>query len=362
LKKYLGLIILFFLATNLFALPRFAMMEEVSCGSCHSYQGGGAARSLYGKEYVAESLVMMDIALPWQQEESDFPLYVGLDTRYQMISKSDEDLRHFPMQLALYAGAEFGGFVAHAEVNRVLEEFRVTGGLRYEGLPLDTWISVGREMPALGWRLDDHTVFTRGGNLNPLGLTEEGMPFTPYLEPPNLVEIGASPLPGLELSVMIGTRFIDPVEMLDESAFNGLKASYTLSAGLISAQANYGLIREVDISVTSIAWGLTMNKLVYLGEYSTLENAVDLSQSNLAILNQLSYRLFNGFDIIARYEFFDPEQTLLTGAITRVSLGVELFPIPGIEIKLSYRQSQLEFPDIILDPEGQLLGQIHFYL
>ena len=95
-------------------------MEEVSCGSCHSYEGGGAGRTSYGSEYARESLVMKDFAFPWEREDSESILSVGLDTRYQMIAEADEDLRQFPMQFALYGGIEVGSLIGHAEISAPL--------------------------------------------------------------------------------------------------------------------------------------------------------------------------------------------------------------------------------------------------
>ena len=84
--------------------------------------------------------------------------------------------------------------------------------------------------------------------------------------------------------------------------------------------------------------------------------------TNLATIHQLSYRLFQGLDIVGRYEFFDPDIDLTTGAIQRTSLGLEFFPVRGVEMKLSYRTSSLDLPDASPGPESQILSQIHFYL
>ena len=84
--------------------------------------------------------------------------------------------------------------------------------------------------------------------------------------------------------------------------------------------------------------------------------------TNVATFHQLSYRLFRGLDIVGRYEFFDPDTDLTTGAIQRTSLGLEFFPVRGVEVKLSYRTATLDLPDSNPDPKSQILSQIHFYL
>jgi len=349
--------------SSLSALPRFAAMEEVSCGSCHSYQGGGANRTSYGEEYARESLVIKDFSFPWENEDSEFPVYFGLDTRYQMIAESDEDLRQFPMQFALYAGTEFGGLIAHAEASRISDEFRITGGLRYEGLPLESWIGVSKALPILGWRIDDHSVFTRGGNLTLQGLPREGMPYTPFIESPSLVEIGSAPIDGLEVTLMAGTPFIQEIQPLDSDMFTAAKMSYSFSADLFSAQIGLAYFDENKLMNGSIAtWAVSSHGFVLLGEWAQMNGWIESGITNLATFQQLSYRLFQGLDMVGRYEFFDPNMDLTTGAIQRASLGLEFFPVRGVEVKLSYRSSTLDLPDSTPDPQSQILSQIHFYL
>ncbi|MBT3254689.1 MAG: hypothetical protein HN995_02880 [Candidatus Marinimicrobia bacterium] len=363
MKLLIRITLLSLTVSSLLALPRFALMEDVSCGSCHSYQGGGGNRTSYGEEYARESLVLKDISLPWENEESEFPLYFGVDTRYQMIAQADEDLRQFPMQFALYGGAELGSFIAHAEVSRISEEFRVTGGLRYEGLPLESWVGVAKALPVLGWRIDDHSVFTRGGNLTLQGLQREGMPYTPYIESPQLVQMGSSFIYGFDVTLMAGTPFIDPNRAFDAKLFKAAKMSYLYSGDLFTGQIGLAYFDENDLINGSVAsWGVSSHGFVWLGEWSQMNGWIQPEITNLATIHQLSYRLFQGLDIVGRYEFFDPDIDLTTGAIQRTSLGLEFFPVRGVEMKLSYRTSSLDLPDASPGPESQILSQIHFYL
>ena len=363
MKLIIRLALLVLSINSLLALPRFAMLEEVSCGACHAYQGGGANRTAYGEEYARESLIMKDIVLPWEREDSEFPLYFGLDTRYQIIAQAEEDLRQFPMQFALYGSGEVGSLIAHAEVVRITEEFRFSGGLRYEGLPLESWISLAKALPVLGWRIDDHSIFTRGGNLTLQGLNQEGMPYTPFLESPKLLEIGSSPIVGLDLSMMAGTAFIQQNGSVDSDLFTALKISYMYSGDLFSVQLGLAYLDENKQVNTSVAsWGVASHGLVWLGEWAQMNGWIQPEITNMATFHQLSYRLFQGLDIVGRYEFFDPNIELTTGAIQRTSLGLEFFPARGVEVKLSYRRASLDLPDASSEPRSQILSQIHFYL
>lgn len=306
---------------------------------------------------------MKDFAFPWEREDSESILSVGLDTRYQMIAEADEDLRQFPMQFALYGGIEVGSLIGHAEINRILDEFRFTGGLRYEGLPLESWISVAKAIPALGWRIDDHSVFTRGGNLSLQGLSREGMPFTPFLDAPNLVSVGSAPFPGLEFSMMAGSPFIDQDFSGDSKLFTAAKAGYFFSGDVFSAQVGVGYLDENGAIHGAVAtWGVQSSGVVYLGEWSQLSGWRQAGDSNAAAMHQVSYRLFQGMDLVGRYEFFDPNTELTNGALQRTSFGVEFFPIRGVEVKLSYRTSNLDMPAESVESVSQVLSQIHFHL
>ena len=363
MKNFKLILVIAVSAVSLSALPRYAMLEEVSCSSCHSYQGGGGSRTAYGNEYARESMIMKDMRLPWEKDESDLPVYFGLDTRYQMIAQTDKDLRQFPMQFALYAGMELGSIISHVEVSRISEEYRVTGGLRYEGLPFESWAFIGRELPVMGWRIDDHSVFTRGGNLTYVGLNREGMPYTPFIDPPTYGEIGSSPLPGLELSVMTGTPFIQPDASLDSKMFKAFKADYMYSGNAISVLAGLAILDENQMTQASVVhWGISSMGFVLLGELAQMDGWPRDGSSNFASMHQLSYRLIQGLDVISRYEFFDPDMDLQNGAINRMSLGLEIFPVRGVEVKLSYRRSQLDIPGTAEDPQSQILSQIHIYL
>ncbi|NQV14376.1 hypothetical protein HQ531_02875 [bacterium] len=363
MNTLIKVIVMSLIAGSLFALPRFAMMEEVNCVTCHSYGGGGAGRNSYGKEYIRESLVYKDLSYPWINEESESSFGFGLDTRYQMISKADTDIRHFPMQLALYANAELDNLVIHGEVNRINDEFRISGGIRYEGLPLESYVTLAKALPIMGWKIDDHTVFTRGGNLSVLGLPREGMPYTPYIKAPLMAEFGSVPLMGFEISLMAGTPIINSADSVDVPYFTALRANYSYSGDFYGARVGIAFLDDAQQSNAQVVtWGLSIMGFVWLGEISELDGWPETDLTNFASFQQLSYRIVQGLDLIGRYEFFDPDEDLSNGAIERMTLGIEMFPIPGMEIKLSYRSSQLELPENAPEAQGQYLTQFHFYL
>ncbi|MEK7672194.1 MAG: hypothetical protein AAB344_08245, partial [Bacteroidota bacterium] len=66
-----------------------------------------------------------------------------------------------------------------------------------------------------------------------------------------------------------------------------------------------------------------------------------------------------GLDVKFIYEFADPDVDLKTGSKSRYSVGLEFFPISGVEVRPLYRFNQ-EDPKNVSDNEFNLL--IHLYL
>ena len=361
MKLIISVLLTLLMIIDLDAFPRWAVQEDASCGTCHQFQSGGGARNSYGQDFVGETLVSRSLRLPWQREDSESAFSYGLDMRYMFIGQTDRDLRHFPMQFALYGGFELAGLIGHAELSRLQEDFRITGGIRYEGLPLEGYIAVQREMPALGWRMDDHTLYTRGGNLTPLTFSREGLPFTPYLEPPGYLELGSAPLPGLEFTVMKGTAFLN-AELSDGGGFfQAGKAAYRYGGNAFNVLFSAGLQQESDIDLMVADVGLSAYGITYLGELAQISGWPTPDDVSQAVLHEVSYRLLKGVELIGRYEFFDPDVNFVSGSLQRLSLGVDLFPIPGLEMKISYRDASFDLPDVEVESTPQVLTQIHFY-
>lgn len=361
MKSFITYLILILAAISLQAFPRWAMDEDLSCGSCHQYQGGGGSRKAYGKDFASESVVLKDFRLPWESEDAESAFSFGLDTRYMILSQSGRDLRQFPMQFALYGGWEMGSLSSHVELNRLQEEFRLTGGLLYEGLPFESYAAIQKNLPALGWRIDDHTLFIRGGNLTPLTFSKEGLPFTPYLEAPAYFELGSAPILGLELRAMAGTSFLETHLADGGTLFYAGSASYRYAAEYFTAQVGIGTLLEDPIQLQVLSGGLSAFGLVYLGQLSLMNNWPDQDQQYQAVLHQLSRRVIPGVELVARYEFFDPDLEIQSGALQRYSVGVDLFPVSGVEIKISYRDASIDLPFDVVDSSPQWLTQIHLY-
>jgi hypothetical protein len=73
---------------------------------------------------------------------------------------------------------------------------------------------------------------------------------------------------------------------------------------------------------------------------------------------EAGYVVTPGVDLKLGYDFYDPDLDLKSGAVSRYSLGLEFFPISGVEVRPVYRIVK-DDPDDLANNEFQFL--IHFY-
>lgn len=362
MKRLIVFILLMSLTIPLVAVPRFAAREGVDCATCHVFPGGGAARTSYGKEFVKDYLAVRSND-PIAEILSGLPerLLVGADLRTQMFSQpAAGEMSVFPMQVAAYAGAEWDQFMGFAQGEYRNDAIEMGFSLRWSGLPMDGWLSYAWQTPGFGQKIDDHTAFIRGGNLTLMGLNFEGMALDPFIDRPSGVALGAYPLYWLSLQLGTGTAFAGTDEDVRHLY---ARADVFAELGPLGLQFNGSYLQEGDLSFTDIGglvhWeGAVLHSSFVLGENWPLSE-----QTSIAVFHELSWPLRQGIDLVGRYEFFDPDTDLSNGSISRTSLGVEYFPLPGLEVKTFYRLHGLENADFYdEDMSSQLLLQLHLYL
>jgi hypothetical protein len=67
-----------------------------------------------------------------------------------------------------------------------------------------------------------------------------------------------------------------------------------------------------------------------------------------------------GVDLKLAYDFYDQDVKYATGAKSRYSVGVEFFPVSGVEIRPLYRLLRHQNPDIGTMSEFDIM--LHLYL
>lgn len=286
-------------------------------------------------------------------------LGVGADFRtlfyYRKPADSASDNRLVQMQGDIYLNfrvAKKVGLFVRKGIYSGIEVF----GL-FNILPANGSIKIGKFVPNFGTRIDDHTAFIR---------TYTG--FRPELDSPELTggEVAIAPGP-----LTITGGFYNAEAGTDFGGPNNKKAYLGRAEGLFSLGTGLNLGIGGDVFSKSNAAGDTRTYMGGFGSFSygllTLLGEVDFLRTTslgttvtgVVSYVEADYMVAQGVDLKIAYDFYDPDRDLKTGATSRYSVGVEFFPISGVEVRPVYRL-------ITEDPSSRKLNEFdlmfHIYL
>lgn len=358
------------------ALPKFATRQGAKCQSCHINPTGKGMRSTFGSTYGREELT-----LPTFKEATDIEDYspslndfftIGMDYRnlfYYREQTSTSSL--FQMQGDLYLDLRLNKKFRIYFDKGLYSGFEVFGLAKV--LPLDGYIKIGNFIPAYGLKMDDHNLFTRSGpyfSINPaLAAYPTGLGFGQGAEDTG-VEFGFAP----------------SIFTVNVGVFNGRKGGLTGTAGtknkavVVRADATilsdlvnfnlggsfYSLPTPGGPGKTQIAGAFGVlslaNNLTLQGEYDQLSTYIPSKNGMVTgsiLYGEANYMLISGVDLKFGYEFYDPNIDLKDGTVTRWTIGAELFPMTGVEVRPLYRINQ-EKPTELKNNELHIM--FHFYL
>lgn len=370
------LLLILLLAGSVEALPKFATRQGAKCQSCHINPTGKGMRSTFGSTYGREELTMTTY-----KEETDIEDYspalndfftVGMDYRTLFYYREQNSTSSFfQMQGDLYLDLRLNRKFRIYFDKGLYSGFEAFGLAKV--LPLDGYVKVGNFIPAYGLKMDDHNLLIRSGTFFPLNPAIASYP--------SGLGFGQG---GEDTGIELG--FNPSIFTVNIGLFNGRKGGLTGTAGtknkavVIRADANvqtdlinfnvgaslYNLPTPGGPGKTQItgAFGVLSlaNNLTLQGEYdiiSTHHPVLNKTVSGNIIYGELNYLLFSGVDLKFGYEFYDPNLKLKDGSITRWTIGAELFPLTGVEVRPLYRINQ-EKPTDLLNNELHVL--FHFYL
>lgn len=381
MKRAVSLFILCSLAVGIAgALPKFATRQGAKCQSCHINPTGKGMRSTFGSTYGREELT-----LPTYKEATDIEDFspslgdfftIGMDYRTLFYYReANSTSSFFQMQGDLYLDLRLN------KKFRIYIDKGLYSGFEAFGLakvlPMDGYLKLGNFIPAYGLKMDDHNLMIRSGPFFPLN-TDSTFQARGYATGLNFGQ--GSEDTGLEFGFSPG------IFTLQVSVMNGRKGGLAGTAG----SKNKAVVARGDVNVTtdmlnfslggsfynlpnSSTPGKTrliggfgvislMNNLTVLGEYDILSsyNSVLKKQISGNILyTEANYVLVNGVDLKLGYEFYDPNTAQKDGTVTRWTIGAELFPMTGVEVRPLYRISQ-EKPKDAKNNEFHVM--FHFFL
>src|SRR5579862_3380559 len=183
MKRLLIPVVLFFsvFLNSALSLPRYALMTGYRCASCHVNPTGGEMRTEYGTSMFSLDKVpmMVDSDFTFNPKLTD-NITIGGDYRSQLLYDQNSKTTSFQgMTAGLYGSIQLGKKVTfYFKDDIVNPNFVPLGGPEAFGIVKPTssvYIKGGIFMPDYGWRQDDHTSYTRGGDLGYIPSTGAGI-------------------------------------------------------------------------------------------------------------------------------------------------------------------------------------------
>ncbi|RPJ44961.1 MAG: hypothetical protein EHM19_05980 [Candidatus Latescibacterota bacterium] len=312
------------LAAPAAANPRYSSRYGQKCLLCHEDPGGGGMRSPYASEF----LVPNEISMRGYDERSaallDHALSrsvsVGADMR-TLASYADKGTA--PENFFQMQGDVYLRFQLDARFSAYFER-GVSGSYELWAsgfvLPASGYFKIGRFTPPYGWRLEDHTAFVRES----LGY------FTPPAHTDVGIEIGF--LPGassLAFAAMNGAP--GALRDSDDSRTYFVRAERRIRIGSARIAVGGSFLEDDGNRVCDRAGGpfasATLGRLTWVGECDWRRDASGEATA-FASSHELAARIVRGLDLVATFDFVDPDQGARTGARRRAGIGVDALPFP----------------------------------
>jgi hypothetical protein len=353
-------------ASPALALPRFASRTGLKCQSCHVDPSGGEMRQTFGVQYGRDRLPVPE----WSKNSdvTDFSnvvtniLGVGADFRTiyynRKLSDSTRSDGLFQMQGDLYVNLHVAQKVfLYLNLNKgVSSGFDVFALMNV--LPASGHLKIGRFIPDYGTNLDDHTAYVR-----------QYTKLSPEFDVVERTGAEAAVSPGA-FTILGGVYNADEgggIPSTNNKAVLGraeamFKLSETMALGL---GGNVFSTKNGIPGVSTTYYGgfgsFSMGNFTLLGEADWIRTSpASVTTTALATFAEADYVATPGVDLKLSYEFYDQDIHFQTGSKSRYSIGVEFFPVSGVEIRPIYRILTQQNPDTGSKNEFDLM--LHLYL
>ncbi len=398
---------MFFFATQIYALPRYALLRgEGNCLGCHVNPTGGGIRTEGGEVYSINDLPM------WKRGEkfsgqisegirlggdyySQFlmfsqtrPMYHFSDsTGSKQITDGDKTtkisafhLMNLSIELDIKATNSLHGYLRYDALGAVSAEgwamlhiVHSSGEIIQAGdVVNNAYIKFGAFLPAFGIRFDDHTVYVKGGSASLSEFQHAGFFWAPGYR---------------DVGIELGTLLFDHIGIV-AGVFNGsethpssnfgsdplnnkafcfrITSSGELIENMLAGEIGFSRYLHNHTDDNGLLANMTLNGLhcsvragpvTVLSEYDFGKNVVlsgarTVAKTANALCIESAVKVTKGLDLILRYETFkdeiDPgDGSTITGIAVkgRYTIGAQWFPLRFLEIRPQYRIAKLSAPN-----------------
>ncbi|HEX5131178.1 MAG TPA: hypothetical protein VFX92_01695 [Candidatus Krumholzibacteria bacterium] len=327
------------LAVPAHALPRYSARYEQKCTLCHVNPSGGGQRNLYASQYIVPEELAWSKPKPEILEGIDpeiaTNLIIGTDFRF-IHSASDDDIagrNFFQMQGDIYLAFQLDEQLSLYYDHGISTSYEVFG--MWQGLPLDGYVKAGRFVPAYGWRFDDHTRFVR-----------QDLGFAPPANSDAGLEFGiARGRFDVQLGIVNGNRgsTFDNDRKL-ATLLSALYRGHTGGVGWAAGLAGSWHDGDVVDTGTAGPYGyLTWRRFTWMTELDWFrDDTGDAHTTGVVTSNELSFLAHQGFEVLATYDFYDPDWNLQTGSRSRWGGGVSTLPRPFLAVEALFRATSYD--------------------
>jgi hypothetical protein len=373
MKHFLITVILIFISAEAAALPRFALRQGGTCIDCHTNPTGGTLRHQGGWAYGRSALPMVsprkDFAMSNTIAEN---ILFGLDFRGQYLALFRENSSRSDFQRmtgSVYTGIALSEKIdVSARYDFIWGIWEAYGTARI--FPNESYIKAGTFTPNYGIRLDDHTAYTRGGDLGRITTLQnqkQGLIYEPrYIE--TGVEVGINLFNFAQFTASAGNSRDPELFTSDPSYTASLQVLHSIEPVniMVGASASIFRTRRLDASFNLLYpqvqmfggfAGISNGNFSVMGEYDIAKNYLRNDSSSAAVMIEASYMVIKGADIVVRYDRFDPLIDIADDELSRIVVGLELHPYSFVEIRPQYR-FQMEKPEV---KNNTFLVQFHFW-
>ena len=363
-------IISLFITIESYSLPRFALRGGGNCIDCHTNPTGGEMRNDKGWNMSRKFLTMTapddDFKMTNKIGEN---IRIGLDIRGQILSTMGDRKRvdFQNMSGSVYTNIDLSEkmnvYARYDYMNSVWEGFGTA-----HVLPNNGYFKGGVFVPNFGIRLDDHTAYTRGGDMGFITNQKIGLPFDPYYVESG-IEMGLYISDYAFFTASVGRPYRQPLLSNDPSYTAQLQFNPSVGENLnllfggswhrlrISPQVVQGNFSGSISDLYGPFIGIGFGNFSLLAEFDMARSYVITDSTSNALMIEASYRITRGLEAIVRYDRFDPSSNATNDDVSRVVIGFDIFPYSFMNVIPEYR-IQMENPGVKNDA---FIVQFHLF-